>query len=398
MRLRAKRQIHLVEVSSEASQSLEDLQRSMRPKRSLSRAAYLVILGALLLLGLRAAFFHIFVPTTLGVVDGGATRISADNAGRILDIRVVPGMNVKQGQVLVHLVLANHGRETALATARIQRLGAQIESERARADAHARNSASRDSAIAATLRDKALASSAAVAAIVAQLTSAREQLLELEKDLQKFASMGKKKVIAETSYLDLRLRKLETSGSIKSLEGQLRWLEQKAESGILESDRLLERSVNSRDEALAASNVASLEAQLAEAQAELDMLKSYGRYEILAPRAGTVSWIHTHAGEFVQAGQLLLDIVPMEEARVIAYPEEDIEDFPVLCKVKLKGPGFEAEGHVEAWFAQDKQKPGTLLLPYQKMALSPAIAIRVDRVTKGVLRSGASVTVTNPVF
>jgi multidrug resistance efflux pump len=370
----------------------------MRPKRVVSRAIYLAILGLLLVLGLRGGFLYAFVPETLGIVDGGSTRISSESAGRILDIKVAPGMKVEAGQLLMHLELANHGRETALAQAKVQRLSAQVKSEQKRAAARARDLASRESAKAADLRDKALASSASVASIAAQITSARNQLLEVDKDLTKFESMGKKKVIAETSYLDLRLRKLEIAGRIKSLEGKAHWLEQKAESGMIESDRLLERATHAEEEAIAGSNVAFIEAQLAEARAELDMLEGLGRHEIRAPGAGTVSWVLARKGEFVQPGELLLDFVPSEEAHVIAYPEDEIESFPVQSRVRLQGPGFEAEGIVETWFVQDRQKPGSLLRPYQRDALSPAIAIRVEKVLSGVLRSGAAVRVSRPVF
>ncbi len=398
MRLRAPRQIHLVESSPEQGRVREDLRRKMRPKRAWSRGIYLAILGILLLLGLRAGFLYAFVPETLGIVDGGATRISSENAGRVLEIQVVPGMQVEAGQPLLQLELANHGRETALAQAKVQRLSAQVESEKMRAEARARQLASRDSARAADLRDRALASSATVAGIAAEIKASRSQLLEVEKDLVKFEKMGKQRIIAQTSYLDLRLRRLEIAGRIKSLEGQAHWLEQKADSGMSESDRLLGRANEAQEEALAASNVAFLEAQLAEAQAELDMLKGQARYEIRAPVAGTVSWIHVRKGEFKQPGELLVDFVPSETARVIAYPEEDLDNFPVGTKVSLRGPGFEALGQVEAWFVQDRQKPGTLLLPYQREALSPAIAIRVNQVLSGVLRSGAAVRVSRPAF
>ena len=398
MRLRAPRQIHLVDSGPGETLAHKGLRREIRPKRVLSRGIYLAILGLILLLGLRAAFFYAFVPETLGIVDGGATRISSAQPGRILDIRAVPGMKVLAGQTLMHLEIADHARETALAKAKVQRLGVQVESEKQRASARARDLASRESAKAADLRDKALASRASLAAITAQITSERKQLLEVEKDLAKFERMGSKKVIAETSYLDLRLRRLEISGRIKSLEGESHWLDQRVESGMLESDRLLERAQRATEEALAGSNVAFIEAQLAEARAALDMLEELGRIEIRAPAAGTVSWVLAKEGEFVQPGELLIDFVPSEEVRVIAYPEDGIESFPVRTRVHIEGPGFEAEGSVEAWYAQDRQIPGTLLRPYQQAAQSPAIAIRVDKVLRGVLRSGATVRVSRVIF
>ena len=370
----------------------------MRPKRSISRGIYLAILLGLLVLGVRAVFFHAFVPETSGIVDGGATRLSSENPGRVTDIQVTAGQRVEAGQVLVRLALANQARDEALAEARIRRLRAQVEGEQKRAEARAREMASRESARAADLRDKALSSSATVASLAAELTSARQQLRDVEKDLQKFDKMGKKKIIAETSYLDLRLRRAEIAGRIKSIEGETHWLEQKADSGMSESDRLLQRAERADAEALAASNVAWLEAQLAEARAELDMLHKMARSEILAPSAGTVSWIHTRKGEFAQAGDVLIDFVPDEEARVIGWPEDGVESFPVDSQVSVTGPGFAAEGHVESWFVQDRPKPGALLLPYQRETVSPAIAIRIDHVLSGVLRSGASVQVSRPVF
>lgn len=70
------------------------------------------------------------------------------------------------------------------------------------------------------------------------------------------------------------------------------------------------------------------------------------------------------------------------------------EGFPLNERVHITGAGFRALGTITEISVADRERPLSLLKPYEKAVIGPAVLIQVDEVKHGMIRAGAEVKVS----
>jgi len=71
-----------------------------------------------------------------------------------------------------------------------------------------------------------------------------------------------------------------------------------------------------------------------------------------------------------------------------------VEGFPLNERVHIAGAGFRALGTIIEISVADRERPMSLLKPYEKAVVGPAVVIQVDEVKHGTVRAGAEVKVS----
>jgi pyruvate/2-oxoglutarate dehydrogenase complex dihydrolipoamide acyltransferase (E2) component len=115
---------------------------------------------------------------------------------------------------------------------------------------------------------------------------------------------------------------------------------------------------------------------------------------VVAPEDGRVSWFRVKVGEVVVVGTPILQFVPDRPAVAVIYPGKHVEGFPLNERVYITGAGFRALGTITEISVADRERPLSLLKPYEKAVVGPAVLIQVDEVKHGTIRAGAEVKVS----
>lgn len=300
----------------------------------------------------------------------GLTHVSTDNAqveghviptlsrvgGFVEEVAVRENQTVAAGQVLVRLDDREFAARLAQAEADLrQAIAAQGTNGRV---------------------GQAEAQLAAARATVAQAQANAQRARQDAERAQRLAARG----IVSSSQLDAAVTGAEAAEA--GLEAARKQV-QAAEAGLTG----------------ASARVASLRA--VRDRAELDL--SYTR--IVAPRAGVVSRKTVEVGQFVQPGQSLLTVVPLEDVWVVAnIKETEVREVNPGDKAEIEVdayPGIKFHGHVES-LAPATGARFSLLPPdnatgnFTKVVQRIPVRIRVDDVADSTrpLRPGMSVVAT----
>jgi HlyD family secretion protein len=213
--------------------------------------------------------------STNGKIEGiNGFEAHAPAATTVKQILVTTGQQVKAGQLLVQLDDAD---------ARAQAAKAQAQLRAAEADLNAVRSGG--------TRDEVLTTES-------QLAKAEGQVKVAERNLQ--------------ALRRLQSQGAASAGEIQNAEGRL----QSAQAD-LELARKRETSRFSRPE------IQRTEAQAAQARAALEAARNLlAHSEIRAPRAGTVYYLPLREGQFVSAGDMLVQVADLRNVRVRAFVDE----------------------------------------------------------------------------
>jgi multidrug resistance efflux pump len=363
-------------------------------RKSFSRIFYLCLLFAGMILGLQYIVGLMFVSTASGIVHSGLSQIGADVDGRVLEICVQEGVPVKKDTLLARIAVPGGDAAVRLASATATRLQAQIQAEHQRAVARGRQEASRLLEVVGDRRDRSLTARAELLATGVLIESHDAQIREIKKSIAALDRLNEQEIQAEHSYLDLRVQKLALEGKRDSLSKRCLVLESRIQQLVLEMQRLSKAAAAAENDAIEASRVALLEAELVEAKAQLELQRTLAIRRVTAPEDGKVSWFQLRTGEVVVVGDPVLQFVPDRPATVVVYPGKQLESFPERSQVHVIGAGFRAMGTVVDVSVADRERPISLLKPYQKSVVGPAILVRIDEVKHGTIRAGAEVKVS----
>jgi membrane fusion protein (multidrug efflux system) len=300
----------------------EDQSDAAKKKSSLFRRPPIVIAAAFLvvvaIIYAATIFFHSLTHESTGdaFIDAHTVSIAPKIAGKISSVHVRDNQLVKKGDLLLEIDPSDveatvAQRQAALDVARAHLETAQMSAEQAEAHVH-------------TLLagyDSVKASTAAAAAETAKV----------EGDLARNRGLIASGAI---SSQDFQHSQADTTSSVETLDSKKKELT--AAEAFAEEGR--------KQAGSARAQVTAAQAQVAEAAAELkqsQLQKSYTR--MTAPEAGRVTNKSIEPGDYVQVGQPLFAIVPVQVWVTANYKETQLTDMR---------PGQPAEISVDAYPAR----------------------------------------------
>jgi membrane fusion protein (multidrug efflux system) len=264
---------------------------SKRPSSSPSRRGRNLILVILILLVAAAAavpgwrYLSSYEDTDDAQVDGHIIAVSSRINGTIVGVYVVDTQPVREGQLLADIDPADYVVAIEGARARLGQAQAQVESAKA----------------------------------------------DYETALSKVSQDDATSAKAEYDVPRLEILAAEGAGRREDYQESLRVA--KVARATVDADRA---SANA-----ALKNIASREAEVKEAQAELDQaLLNYSYTKITAPMSGVIGKKSVEPGQRVQPGESLLAVVPLDDIWVTANFKED--------QLRRMQPGQPVDIHVDA--------------------------------------------------
>jgi len=281
------------------------------------------------------------VSVTGEVVPALWATLSAQTGGTVVEVRVEPGDEVEEGEVLIRIDptdarLAVQRAEAALEAARAQlallRAGprpeeiavaeAQLEAARA---ALAQAVAQRDQLRAGAIEAEIAAARAQLAAARVEEKAARDaydRLREAEVHgwMEEEALLRVRAAEEARAAAEARLAQVENSAEARSRAADAAVWAAQAQRDVAQAQLdLMEAGAAEAEIAAAEAAVAQAEAALEEARVAL------ARCEVRAPFAGTVGLVHVRIGEAVAPGQPLVTLGDLTTLRVETTDLDEVD-------------------------------------------------------------------------
>lgn len=291
---------------------------------------WFVILMALALVG-AVAFATSYLLTSMGrestddaFVGAHVTQVSAKVSGRIATVNAEDNQHVEANALLLELDPRDY-------QAVVQQRQAAVQSASAKRDS-AQRSLTQAEARLVTL-------DADIAASRAQVTSASADAERAADDLRRSQQLVRSGAISKQEFEHASTAAQGQNATVEATKKRVA----AAEAQLVEGKAAV---------ATAQAQIQSAEADIEQAKAalaaaELDL--SYTR--IVAPQAGRVTNRSVEVGNFVQVGQVLLSIVPIEQWVTANFKETQLHEMregqPVSIRIDAY-PGREWRGHVDS--------------------------------------------------
>lgn len=333
-------------------------------KRRLLIFFTLVLLVALAFLAHWYFKGRFYESTDNAYVQGEITRISSQLGARIDNVLVEDNQHVSQGELLVHLELADF----------------ELAVERARA-ALATREAEREQAQSRLTQQGSLIAAGQAQVAANQATFNRSQL-----DLNRAQALRKPGFVSEERVTTLSAESHVARSQVDKAQADLQSQRQQVNALSADLKRLDAQIANARTDL---------------AQAELNL----SRCEIRAPISGTIGQRNARNGQVVQAGAYLLSIVPDEDIWVQAnFKETQIGRMRPGQRAELvfdSYPDTPIEGQVDSLFAASGAQfsllpPDNATGNFTKVVqrIPVKLTFAADNPLHGRIRPGMSVTAT----
>jgi membrane fusion protein (multidrug efflux system) len=401
-----------VDVVDAPNPSADSVQSKKSSARKLSRAAILVPVIALVLAAAAATLYHFYAgweSTDDAQIDGYINPISSRVAGYITNVYVEDNQYVKAGTILAQIDPKDY--QVALDSAQ-----ASLANDRATAAASlvsvpvtsVNTSSQLASAQADVMNAQAGISGAEkmLAAAQAEVLQAEANQAKAQDDVTRFKQLVDKQEIPEQRYVQA----VQTASGAEAAVGAARANVQASQDAVSQAHARRDQALAAlasahtgpqqiriqQSHAVAATAVA-LKSRSAVEQAEL----SLGYTRIVAPVDGLVAKRSAQAGQYVQPGQQLMAIVPLDDLWVTAnFKETQLRSIRAgePAEIYVDAYGRSYKGHVES-IAGGTGAVFSLLPPenatgnYVKIVQRVPIRLRIDpgQDPDHLLRPGMSV-------
>jgi HlyD family secretion protein len=336
-----------------------------------------MVLGTLLVIALVYYFFSVDHSTDLvliGTVDANEVVVSPKIAGRIVDLPLEEGMDVKVGD----LVATIDSEELKAARDAAAAQAASLKSQLGASQSTAASTTGDTTSIVANAKANVSASNSNLQEAIAQR--------DLQKaDTERIVALAQQGVASQ-------MESDRAKNSLRATEARVLAAQDQAHAAVA---ALASAQARTNQAAAALQNVSSARGQLAAAQAQVSQAETrLGYTRVVSPIAGKVSVRVARPGEVLNPGQAIVTIVDLTQTWVYApMPETNADAVQLNDTLKVRMPsGATVDGKViaksaEADFATQRDVSRTkrdvrtvqlkLLIPNQGERFVPGMTAEV---------------------
>jgi HlyD family secretion protein len=336
-----------------------------------------MVLGTLLVIALVYYFFSVDHSTDLvliGTVDANQVVVSPKIAGRIIDLPLEEGMDVKVGD----LVATIDSDELKAARDAASAQAASLKSQLGASQSTAVSTTGDTTSIVANAKANVSASNSNLQEAIAQR--------DLQKaDTERIVALAQQGVASQQDSD-------RAKNSLRAAEARVLAAQDQAQAAVA---ALASAQARTNQAAAALQNVSSARGQLAAAQAQVSQAETrLGYTRVVSPVAGKVSVRVARPGEVLNPGQAIVTIVDLTQTWVYApMPETNADAVQLNDTLKVRMPsGATVDGKViaksaEADFATQRDVSRTkrdvrtiqlkLLIPNQGERFVPGMTAEV---------------------
>jgi len=256
----------------------------------------------------------------IGTVDANQVIVSPQVEGRIAQLLVEEGTQVKRGDLIAVLDPSELEAQARAAAATIDSLRSQVAVTQAQEQATAGSTSS------------------SVANAQAKLQSARAQLLQAEATLQRTESDSRRTIALAEQGVASDQDRVQAESNLKAQLATVQALKDQVNAAEADLNTAI---ANTHQAHAAQSTVQSTRAQLLNAEAMLKQAEvRLGYTKIYAPVTGTVSVRAAREGEVLNAGQPIATIVDFGDTWVrAAIPETEADHIGLGDTLRIRLPG-----------------------------------------------------------
>ncbi len=338
-----------------------------------------------------------------GTVETREIEVGSKVGGRVTEVAVEEGQQVKAGALLVRFEANDLAAQKQQAEAEVAQQRATLEKlergnrpeeiEQAEAQAKAMQAAMDEARNGPRAQDIAQAEAdyeaAKADALNAQATYERMQRLVATDTISKMEFDGDRdkrdSAVKKAESARQRLAELEAGTRREEVQSAEARYEQAQAAAELER-----KGSRAEDIAAAKDALAAAEARVA------DLEVSLGEEQLNAPAAGTVETVSVRPGDLVAAGRIVLTMLEPTQLWVKVYvPETDLSTLRLgqAARVTVDGmPGHEFTGHVGQIASEAEFLPRNVQTPDDRQHQVFGVKVYVDN-ANGALKSGMSASV-----
>ncbi|MEJ5301704.1 MAG: HlyD family secretion protein [Thermodesulforhabdaceae bacterium] len=299
-----------------------------------------------------------YISTDNAYVMADSATVSSRIPGRIIKIYVENDDSVKEGALLFELDPADYDLKVQQAEAALKALQEEYNFRKTNlAYIETTMTANVDSAKASLKMafDREQQAKKKIDELEEKRKSSEADLKHAEKDFKRFEALYTQKAIAErefdrtrTAYKKALAQHEATSAEVASARIALNAARKDTERAQAQLKVAEAQELQAQMERYRIKN---LEAQIQKAQAELDLARLQLSYcKVYAPIAGYVAQKRFQIGDWVQPGQPLLAVVPLQDIYVEAnFKETQLKEMRIGQKAEVKAdiyPGYKYYGKV----------------------------------------------------
>ncbi len=299
-----------------------------------------------------------YVSTDNAYVVADSATVSSRIPGRIIKVYVENDDPVKEGALLLELDPADYEMKVKEAEAALKALQEEYNLHKANlAYIETTMTANVDSARAALnmAKDRERQAQKKIEEVEEKRKSAEADLKHAERDYKRFEALYGQKAVAEREFDRTRTAYKKALAQYEAITAELASARIAANSARKDTERAMAqlRIAEAQDLQVQMERyrVTNLEAKIEKAQAELELARLQLSYcKIYAPITGYVAQKRFQVGDWVQPGQPLLAIVPLQDVYVEAnFKETQLKEMRIGQKAKIKAdtyPGYTYRGKV----------------------------------------------------